>query len=484
MGSDEVSSASAQPAGGSGKPTASLEELLQQRARAAIEGAKLRNVERETRRSVDEYVHRIFRRAAANLGWIEDERRERERLRKKSAAAVILWDGVEKPNRRRERRKEMRSRSGTVDYEEVPGGGQFLMMLLKKNQTGQPDLGQDDVLDDDEDDDELGERRRRLHSGGSGQGEDGILRSDPAILHVEGKKGGGSAGKAGRPLPQIVPPPHRGSGATAGKGKGEKAAADPWRFAPPRGVVVAPPGSAGGASPTSPGEIAVMESLLPSFMAVDGSGGNSPAAPVSKASSMIFGKLQSLMSAHEASAPPKNSSPLIPPMPGFSNIWGSPSGCGPSSTPSGGSPWGGPLPGGESNPWAPLPPSAVSSSFDGPWAAKPAAARQAPAEPQAGRGRRGGKHRSRSDDAEDNDLWDMPTRGPAASSELPEFFRDAPASQSLPEFFRDAQAPSFMDCDLGGIGGLDDDADEDDGEDDDADEILYGAGHLQGAMGT
>lgn len=225
--------------------------------------------------------------------------------------------------------------------------------------------------------------------------------------------------------------------------------------------------------------------------------------PVSKASSKIFGKLQSLMSAQEvpatASKPPERTSPIIPPMPGFAAIWGSPSGCGPSAAPSSiGSPWGGPsaawLLTGESNPWAPLPPSAVNDSpwrpDEDPTAWRPGEDRLVmPAKPQSvigrqvpvidqqviagSRARRGGKHR-RGD--EEQDLWDMPAK-PTQNSHGEDLWnmpsRAGHNQMELPEFFRDSQAPAFMEAEigLGGLGGLEDDED---------DEILFGGGRSLG----
>merc|ERR550532_207236 len=78
------------PAAGGGAPAPgkALEELLQQRARSAIESAKQRNVMRENQRMAGEFVHRLLRRVVLKLNWVEEERRERERLRKKAFA----WD--------------------------------------------------------------------------------------------------------------------------------------------------------------------------------------------------------------------------------------------------------------------------------------------------------------------------------------------------------------------------------------------------------
>lgn len=224
----------------------------------------------------------------------------------------------------------------------------------------------------------------------------------------------------------------------------------------------------------------------------------------------IFGRLQSLMSVQEAasgqtvSKQPSAAPPLIPPMPGFGGIWGSPAGSGPSSSPTG-SPWapvsGPPVPE-QGHPWAPLPPSAVADAVrgcDAQDAGLAAAAvkgleraRQQQACAGGGaekRGRRGGKHRDRDRRAErrpDQDLWDMPQLPgrPGALSEHP-------CLLELPEFFRDSLAPPFLQGALeppraaapaapaasaegpeGGAGGGASGPEEDDGEA--SDEILLG----------
>lgn len=108
---------------------AQLQELLRLRARAAIEGAKQRNVERENRRLSDDYVGLVLRRAISRL--------ELE-VRGKSATG-----------RRRERKKDRgahaRERAGS-GYVEVPGGGQLLMRLLGGEETPQEELRLDALV--------------------------------------------------------------------------------------------------------------------------------------------------------------------------------------------------------------------------------------------------------------------------------------------------------------------------------------------------
>jgi len=207
-----------------------------------------------------------------------------------------------------------------------------------------------------------------------------------------------------------------------------------------------------------PGEQLNLQSLL------RGTGATSENGPhVSRASEHIFAKMQKLVSKQEDKA--HHHAPVIPPMPGFSGIWGSPS-SGPSTSPSGGpakDPWAG-------DPWAlperassgtdlPAPPGLAhqpdASSAWGAWpgsqapawsSSKPGAS---PAVPS--RGRRGGgrnRDRRREEPAQDEDLWDMPANkafSEEAVGELPKFFRDSEnALGELPEFFRDTAAPSFV----------------------------------------
>eukprot|EP00930_Biecheleria_cincta_P003031 TRINITY_DN103971_c0_g1_i1.p1 TRINITY_DN103971_c0_g1~~TRINITY_DN103971_c0_g1_i1.p1 ORF type:complete len:454 (+),score=116.44 TRINITY_DN103971_c0_g1_i1:64-1425(+) len=239
---------------------AGLEELLRQRAQAAIAGAKQRNVERENRRQSDSYVHRIICRLAGKLGWIAEEKKEREKMRQKA----LSWEkanatsGTE-GSRRKERRerKEGRRRAASSSYEEVPGGGQFLMMLLKKNDAaGKQNAGQEEVPSCMPSTEDWPSRKQ------SEGDESSSLHSDPAIQQV-------SSGRS----PMLGPTAHAGSKA--------------------------------GSSPALGPAVASWQSLGPSATASKGGKVKSFGAggsEVSKASSKILGKVQSLASECGAAA--------------------------------------------------------------------------------------------------------------------------------------------------------------------------------------
>lgn len=211
-----------EPEGGGG-----LEELLRQRAQAAIEGAKLRHVERENRRQCDAYVHRIFFRLASKLGWFEEEKKEREKMRQKA----MSWEkantssGAEGSRRRerKERKEGRRKAASNNSYEEVPGGGQFIMMLLNKEKAaGKQVASQEDAstcLPSTED------RSSRKQSEGD---ESSSLHSDPAILQVSSGQSpmlgptaqGGSKGGSSPVLgPAAASKQPKATPATGSKGK-------------------------------------------------------------------------------------------------------------------------------------------------------------------------------------------------------------------------------------------------------------------------
>lgn len=582
---------------------AKLQELLQLRAKAAIEGAKTRNVVRENQRLADSYTLSLLKRITTKIGWVEEERANRERAKKQSASRSSAGD---RPSRRRERKREFRRQQ--ADYEEVPGGGQFLMMMLSKN--NQPENDKDDS------------------KGASSLG------GDPAILQISmgrpdsiakgaveasgpgkplsGEKGAGKAvaekgagkasaekgvGKVAAAEKGIGKPilAEKGTGKAAGaekgpgkavfaekgvgkiasaekgfgkaasekgagkaapieKGTGKGAAAekgagkatpiagrqkgggkDVPRPDPPAptsslpGFSSAPPGLG---SPVGKGAGRALRARMAGMSAgveVDakssqphGSPGGqqlnlqsllrgagieqdglpdvpkfpSPEKPfreavpkthVSKASANIFGKLQKLVNSQEDQAPQQAPGPVvIPQMPGFSTIWGSP-GSGPSASPAN-SPWGGPA----RDPWAlPDPVSAVGARGGAPPGLAAAAGfgrpppppppppggnnwQQAPEALEAtsgaapSRGRRGGRNRDRDrrEEAEihggetlddgrgqflgartkDEDLWDMPQIGNCTKGAVMQ------SDMDLPAFFRDTAAPAFFDHVLEGRG--------------------------------
>lgn len=113
-----------------GDSVASLQALLQQRAAAAIEGAKRRGVDRENRALADGYVRALVTRLLLGVHGLDEDRRDKRMGGRKA----FPWAGPAslRQGRRRERRREIRGWHD-AEYEEVPGGGQFLMMMLRKN---------------------------------------------------------------------------------------------------------------------------------------------------------------------------------------------------------------------------------------------------------------------------------------------------------------------------------------------------------------
>lgn len=120
-------------AAATGLDASGLQELLQLRAAKALEDAKQRGVARENQRMADEYVHSLLYRLVEKLGWFEEERQERERMRLRTQVVWTSSTHSDRPSRRRDRKREFRQRP----WVEVPGGGQFLMMLLGKNKGSQ-----------------------------------------------------------------------------------------------------------------------------------------------------------------------------------------------------------------------------------------------------------------------------------------------------------------------------------------------------------
>lgn len=126
-----------------GRPSqVELGELLQRRAAEAIEGAKQRNIMRESRRLCDDYCTELITRLCVKVGWVEEYRQEMEMKRQK-AAEEYAKEKAERESLKKTRRRERKSGKGQADYEEVPGGGQFLMMLLS-NQSKSKDEGDSD----------------------------------------------------------------------------------------------------------------------------------------------------------------------------------------------------------------------------------------------------------------------------------------------------------------------------------------------------
>lgn len=398
-----------------------------------------------------DYVHALVRRSVLKLNWVEEEARERERARKKASLAWASSAPADpRPNRRRDRRRELRGRY-LPEYEEVPGGGQFLMMLLGRNRGAQSAAGGVEAAAE-----AGGARRRRTASGNSSQ-DDPVMHDDPAILRVEMSSpssslladqlaGGSSSSRSLRAVAQ-----HVAQGAL-----GAEEPADSRQQS--NGV-------------PSQGDQLNLRSLLECAGILDGgsddpvgrgcdgeaigdSRGHGSSTHVSRASSKIFGKLQSLMgSSQEASGLQRTpqAAPVIPPMPGFAAIWGTPPDGRCTSSPAL-PPWSlshqAPAAGGV-DPWAPLPPSATMADGHGaagqlprpadalqsappPWQLRPQLCAPGPvaSSTPSSRGRRGGKNRTRG-----QDLWDMPNR------------LDSPndvAHLDLPEFFRDSRAPPFV----------------------------------------
>eukprot|EP00746_Dinoflagellata_sp_MGD_P162933 gnl/MRDRNA2_/MRDRNA2_90690_c0_seq1.p1 gnl/MRDRNA2_/MRDRNA2_90690_c0~~gnl/MRDRNA2_/MRDRNA2_90690_c0_seq1.p1 ORF type:complete len:578 (+),score=124.84 gnl/MRDRNA2_/MRDRNA2_90690_c0_seq1:45-1736(+) len=126
-----------------GRPSqVELGELLQRRAAQAIEGAKQRNIMRESRRMVDEYCTELIKKCCVKAGWVEEYRQEIEMKRRK-AAEEFAKEKAERESLKKSRRRERKPGKGQTDYEEVPGGGQFLMLLLS-NQSKSKDGGESD----------------------------------------------------------------------------------------------------------------------------------------------------------------------------------------------------------------------------------------------------------------------------------------------------------------------------------------------------
>jgi len=354
-----------------------LEELLRQRACAAIAGAKQRNVARENQRKAHAYVHAMLARAVCQLGWVEDERQEREKTRRKANSWTSAAPGHSERTRRRDRKRESRIRC-LPDYEEVPGGGQFLMMLLGRD--GHKPSSQ--------------RHANQAAELSVSEGQDAAIRDDPAILHHVKARPVPCSGRPtySRPspappaslAPHVVPPPPRQQGAVVHSADNPHGAA--------KGLHGGVASNGDGAVPfdmessgESPGDAQLdMESLLKaagvSDVFSDAPELSTRQVPVSRASCKIMGKLNSLMHRQEDGVQQQSEvqaygSPVIPPMPGFASIWGSSPGSGPSSVPpdggspwnNNGSPWGPTALAGEdttllssSSPWAPLPPSAFS----------------------------------------------------------------------------------------------------------------------------
>lgn len=365
--------------------------MLQQRAKAAIEGAKERHVARENQRLADLYVHRLIRRIAVKLNWVEEERRERERHLRKA----FPWVVPDRPSRRRDRKRESRHRH-VVEYEEVPGGGQFLMMMLSRNRGAVPQTKYSRELGDapdSEGNEEEGVGAAMGIRGVNKHANDPAIRDDPAVLHAEVAtpwkmraiaKVGGKALQM-QPKTQVftqnVTPSvtssssaeHEGAmrngNHTSQKLPGRAHAVTPKRQGAsihefPRGVrpqrtvssqgpVTAPPAftakqewsgrraAAQGIVLAHPGGNAShgIEALL-RVAGLDEKGSNEPAHEsrdrhVSKASSKIFGKLQAMMCVQEGPQPAV--SPVIPLMPDVAAIW---------------SPTSGPMPNPYTSPWA------------------------------------------------------------------------------------------------------------------------------------
>eukprot|EP00747_Dinoflagellata_sp_TGD_P088809 gnl/TRDRNA2_/TRDRNA2_164126_c0_seq1.p1 gnl/TRDRNA2_/TRDRNA2_164126_c0~~gnl/TRDRNA2_/TRDRNA2_164126_c0_seq1.p1 ORF type:complete len:558 (+),score=143.78 gnl/TRDRNA2_/TRDRNA2_164126_c0_seq1:2-1675(+) len=518
--SAESATTSTPPPAPNGK-AADLQALLQQRAKSAIEGAKQRNVVRDNYRMSADYVHRVIRNVVIKLNWVEDERRERDKLRKKAQTVQ-----PERPARRRERKREFRSRGQSNEYEEVPGGGQFLMMLLGKNEQkpGGAEGGNKAVED-------TAEGRRKPKGKGTSQGED--INDDPCILHAEVSTSRRVPGPpppppplpGGQGAPRVVPPPPRivqppgavasayparpsagGAAAAADKAALVAAAEAAWDRA--EDLMDAPNGlpqsevseqinlksllSVAGIADTTvdedkpPPPREKEQRQKPAVVAKEA---KASAPQLSKASSKIFGALQSMMLPPQEET--KQPSPYIAPMPEFASIWGSTPKSGPSSDPKNSNwpagqagaadPWsqGGP----DSDPWA-LPASALGDNGTlASCGSRPPPAREAEVStsgpsPAGGtsssKSRRDRRHRDRrakkeEESAKEEDLWDMPSRGalnhrgPSEDCELPEFFRDSNAPAFVGHML-EADAPR-QDDDVnpeGMLGDLLDDDDEDD----------------------
>lgn len=281
---------------------------------------------------------------------------------------MFAWSAVppERPSRRRDRKRESRSRHAP-EYEEVPGGGQFLLMLLNREGGKRSNLP------------------RRGHGPGDGwtEGDRGI-GGDPAILHAVSASGSSakSEHRVGKDAVQHAQlrsmPPQVDSPNLISTSASLKRKQSPDALLRERGT-------------TSSGEhVDLIQSLLECAgiteigMDLDGSADATgrQSSQVSKASSKVSGKLQSRTDAHEdAKLGAPRPGPLIPPMPGFSAIWGAPPGGGPTSSPA-------------QSPWAPQRPASAAEEAGSLWTPPP---------PRSPRGDRG-----------------------------------------LPEFFRDCAAPPFQ----------------------------------------
>jgi len=483
------------------QPTpAMLQELLQLRAKQAIEGAKARGVVRENQRMAIDFVHCIVQRVVCKLGWVEEAKHSRDRNRKKNQ----LWSSVpglapDRPSRRRERKRESRMRQNPPEFEEVPGGGQFLMMLLKKKQsqhTAGSHVSADEAVQDATAVRDPAIVQASLAGWPTSQRNEAATTKpeaaprEPTTAGTGKASGSRSRGKANgsgesapRAEPAPTPPPapaNKGMARAAARAEASErrramaagAAAAAAKVAAKDGLAVAetakktagrdrPPKGAqnpeqlnlqsllrgAGITENGPDDLPVRNSTN----AAKAPQRHSPAKLASQASSDIFGKLQKLMGAEQDKAS-QSSAPVIPPMPGFATIWGSPSGAAPSSSPSE-SPW----LGSASDPWAPLPPSALDSAatehnpklpppLSEVWPGQEAP-RNAPDGPTGvealetrPRGRRGGRnHKDKKKEVDKKlDLWDMPMNR-SAHADVHNSLAD------LPEFFRDSTAPAFVD---------------------------------------
>lgn len=406
-----------------------LQELLQLRARQAIEGAKARHVVRENQRMADGYVLRLLQRAVQKLGWVEEEKLNREKSRKKqtSSWAAAGPAGPSAATRRRDRKRESRRCKEAREYEEVPGGGQFLMMLLNKNKQSQQ------------------------LSGAKSEKDEEALRGDPAIVQMSrgGEHVGGSETCIEAP-PGLSSPPGLGKGAGV-KGIGASGKAADRRYQA-GGTTQEPPKpkevSRKARNHGGPGaEKLNLQSLL------RGAGIDSPREESSPLSERRRKEAPGL-SSHTSTASDRIMAKVepaiaIPPMLGFSNIWGSPS-SGPSTSPTV-STWCGPA----GDPWLSLPDSYPTAppglsrhqSAPGPQEPVPASGSAYPAGPS--RKGRSGRHRERDrrrEEVQDEDLWDMPH---ATICNSRKGVQERLSDMELPEFFRDSAAPTFVDHVLG-----------------------------------